>query len=173
MALAIADRTRSWDVPVEVSVLSAGVKAIPGSQRCGISLAYVGHAADASTGSRRLDADLLVDVDVVLVAQDSHISAVRELDAGALVVPLRRAGRNCERAAESELTAGVSDASLRRFFAATAASDQFASGSSRVPYGPDDIPDPHVLGMNLHQLSAEYIQESIALVFAQVARFAQ
>ena len=37
-----------------------------------------------------------------------------------------------------------------------------APTATKLPYGVEDIPDPHVLGFNLHEMSADMIKDAVA-----------
>jgi protein-tyrosine phosphatase len=174
-----------------ITVQSAGTDAIAGMPGCELSLAYAG-SAELGHESRQLTEGLLDDVDLVLTAAWSHAAKVVSLEPQirSRCFPVRLAARLATYVVESDvLTIAQAKAAgevIDRESAGQLAMvpalpvDQLdrlrwlvsEMNESRgiaprppehnLPYGVDDIPDPHVLGYNLHELSATMIAESIA-----------
>jgi protein-tyrosine-phosphatase len=160
MAAVVADVVSDWDGCIDVIVSSAGVSALPGTPNCPISLAYVGHARE-HTRSRLLTSEILEGVDVVLVAQASHVPQVRRLQSTAIVLPIRAAARLAMQM-PAVVSQGGKTEMLRDYF--TLLADVYAGEDvpkTSLPYGVDDVPDPHVLGVNLHEQSAVFIKSAV------------
>ncbi len=175
----------------EITVASAGTSALVDSPGCELSLAYAG-TAQADHRSRALTPQILGEVDLVLTAAWAHSSvtvamAPRLRDK---VFPIRLAARLASYVVGSQaldiarakargeqidaedvgnlamvpalpedqvgrLRWLVSEMHEARGLAPRPAEDN-------LPYGVDDIPDPHVLGYNLHELSGQMIAESVS-----------
>ncbi|NQU38183.1 MAG: hypothetical protein HQ526_11400 [Actinobacteria bacterium] len=172
------------------TVSSAGTDARPGMPGCELSLAYAG-SAELGHESRQLTADLLNGIDVVLTADWSHAAKVVALlpqvrsrcfpvklaarlatyvvgSPALAIAQAKAAGDTIDPEQAGPLAAVpalpadptdrlrwlVSEMNEARGIAPRPADDN-------LPYGVDDIPDPHVLGYNLHEMSAAMISESI------------
>jgi len=172
-----------------VQIHSAGTDAIAGTAGCELSLAYAG-SAEPDFESRVLTAELLDEVDLVLIATWQHSAKIVPLQPQirSRCFPLRLAARLATLVVASQaLPIAVAKASGEQIdsetagqLAMVAALPGDAAGRLRwlvsemneargiaprppednLPYGIDDIPDPHVLGYNLHELSATMIAES-------------
>ncbi len=174
-----------------VVVSSAGTHATPGAPSCDISLAHVGHASREQT-ARPLTGAALVDADLIITAERKHSNAVASVNSayGSRCFPARVAARLAVwvvasgalevgvRKARGEhmapdftrpetLTDPLPTAPLDRLRWLVTEMDGArglvsAPAATNLPYGVEDIPDPHVLGFNLHEMSAEMILTAVA-----------
>ena len=174
-----------------VEVRSAGTHAVPGAPSCDISLAHVGCNSREQT-ARELNAAVLAGVDLVLTAERKHANAVASVDPhyGSLAFPVRSIARLATWVVtQGSLDVGVRKAAgeqIERDFEKPASlASALPNGdtarlrwlveqcdgarglvpsppATKLPYGVDNIPDPHVLGFNLHEMSAEMITAAIA-----------
>jgi len=180
-----------------IEIHSAGTDATAGTPGCELSLAYAG-SAEPGFESRVLTAAALEDVDLVLTAAWPHAAKVTALQPQMRTrcFPVRLAARLATHVIASDaLTIAVAKANGEQIDAE--ASGQLAMvpplpadvigrfrwlvsemneargiaprpPEDNLPYGVDDIPDPHVLGYNLHELSATMIADSINDLVAAV-----
>lgn len=164
-----------------VVIASAGTHARLGAPRCEISLAHVGRVASDQT-ARQLTGSMLANADLVLTAERKHADAVVAVspEAGARCFTVREAARIASWvAADSSpvgsLSPGASSDSvtdrLRRFVAQMdcARGHLRPPSETRLPYGVEDVPDPHVLGINLHEMSAQMVITSVNELVAAAA----
>lgn len=180
-----------------IHVVSAGTHATPGAPSCDISLAHVGHASREQT-ARELTGALLAETDLVLTAERKHANAVASIapQYGSIAFPVRMAARLAGwivaggsldvaiRKADGEhferdfsepqtLVNPLPNGDVARLRWLVEQCDGArglvpAPAPTKMPYGVDDIPDPHVLGFNLHELSAEMITAAISDLTAAV-----
>lgn len=152
---------------VAVEVASGGVNAIPGIERCGISLAHVGKAEGIGFAHSVWDLDPS-QFDLIITAQQSHLDAL----IAQLPQVRDRTFTVVRAAALSQELGGLAQAGdPREFVQALRELDDHQPKPVRSPYAifePLDIPDPHVLGTNLHAQAAEMITQSVnALITGQ------
>ena len=183
-----------------VTVESAGVAAVDGAPACDLSSALVGefvarHYAGQEPqetngnthGSRRVTAELTATADLILALDRSHRAALARLDPAARprTFTLRHA------AGLSEVVAGYTQAGrvppgapplpelpedrLRWWVAELdAARGMTVAAASEDPPGlqwhPDDVPDPHVVGYQVHGAAIELAEEAIVLLSSGVGR---
>jgi len=145
---------------IAVEVASGGVSAIEGTGRCEISLAHVGESGDIGQARSVWNLDP-AQFDLIITAQQSHLDALLAQlpEVHDRAFPLVRV------AALAQQFGGLAEADdLREFVKAIRQADQETPKPERSKYAifnPLDIPDPHVLGTNLHGMAAEMITESI------------
>lgn len=181
----------------QIHVSSAGTHATPGAPSCDISLAHVGCASREQT-ARELTGSLLAGADLILTAERKHANAVASIDPeyGSIAFPLRMAARLAgwtvaggsldvaiRKAAGEQIDRDFGkpqtlveplprgDVQRLRWLVAQCNGARGLAPSpaaTKMPYGVDDIPDPHVLGFNLHELSAEMITAAISELTAAV-----
>lgn len=174
-----------------VTVSSAGTHATPGAPSCDISLAHVGHASREQT-ARPLTGACLVDADLIITAERKHSNAVASISSaygsrcfparvaarlatwvvtsGALEIGMRRARGDQvtpDFARPETLTDPLPADPLARLRWLVVQMDGARGlaplpAQTKLPYGVDDIPDPHVLGFNLHEMSAEMILSAVS-----------
>lgn len=174
-----------------VEVSSAGTHATPGAPSCDISLAHVGCNSREQT-ARELTGGVLAGADLIITAERKHANAVASIDPtygslafpvravarlatwvvtqGCLEVGLRKAAgeqieRNFEDPASLATALPTGDTARLRWLVEQCDGARGLVPSppaTKLPYGVDDIPDPHVLGFNLHEMSAEMITAAIA-----------
>ncbi len=184
--------------PGSVIVASAGTHASPGAPSCDISLAHVGRASREQT-ARQLTGEMLADADLVITAERKHADAVASISTefgrrcfparvaarlatwvvteGSLDVAVRKAaGEVIEPDFASPQTLAdplpVGDLARLRWLVAEMDGSRGLAPTppaGNLPYGVEDIPDPHVLGFNLHEMSAEMILAAVAEVCAAAA----
>ncbi len=173
--------------PGSVSVASAGVSVTPGAPSCDISLAMVGEPNRTATSRRlsahelgRADLVLTAQrnhISAVIIERPSARSisftarsaarlATWVVKDGALDIAWRKANgehvepdREHPQSLTEPLPAGPV-ARLRWLVAEMDASRGIAptpTQSELLAYQPDDIPDPHVVGYNVHRVSAELV----------------
>lgn len=177
------------DAP-RIRVSSAGTHAHVGAPSCDISLAHVGCGSREQT-ARELSVGVLRDADLIVTAERKHANVVASLDPslGSICFPVRAAARLARWVvADGVLDVGIRKAAgeaIDRDFAEPATlTDALPVGDverlrwlvaqcdgfrglaplpapTKLPYGVDDIPDPHVLGFNLHEMSAEMITNAV------------
>lgn len=177
---------------ITLDVSSAGIHAVAGAPSCDISLAMVGEA-DRAESARRFAVDGPVRPDLILGAARSHVSAVVDADPAlrSRTFTMLQASRLAQwvvtdgplEAGTRKLRGEVIEMDNADPVALTPALP--AGAGQRVawlvgrldaarevapmppqlpePHHGDDIPDPHVLGYNLHRMSADLILESIAV----------
>ncbi len=183
----------------KVQVGSAGTHATPGAPSCDISLAHVGCASREQT-ARELSGALLSGADLILTAERKHANAVASIDPSyaAICFPIRTAARlvtwvSSDGALDVAIRKAHGEEIERDFdslssFAAPLPHDSVerlrwlvdqcdgARGlapmltETKLPYGVEDIPDPHVLGFNLHEMSAGMITEAVTELGRAVER---
>lgn len=155
-----------------VVITSGGTKAVEGAPACDISLALVGSAEHHRHRARRVTVDDIAEADLVLTASSDHAGdLVRMLPKSQTYVhPLRRAAPLATFAATEEappedlgvperLRWLVAEMDASRGLAPRPAQHQGFSGWTDMNI--DDIPDPHVLGYQIHPASAALIRESV------------
>ncbi|MFZ2382770.1 MAG: hypothetical protein WAV88_03470 [Candidatus Nanopelagicales bacterium] len=177
---------------ITLDVSSAGIHAVAGAPSCDISLAMVGEA-DRAESARRFAVDGPGRPDLILGAARSHVSAVVDADPAlrSRTFTMLQASRLAQwvvtdgplEAGTRKLRGEVIEMDNADPVALTPALP--AGAGQRVawlvgrldaarevapmppqlpePHHGDDIPDPHVLGYNLHRMSADLILESIAV----------
>lgn len=157
-AMEIKVRELAAEAGVEVEVASGGVYAIPGTPRCEISLAHVGRVEDIG------HANLVWDLepggfDLILTAQQTHLDdlLMQAPQLSEKSFTLRRAS---SLAAQAGGLANDPSNFVKQLAELDAATDR-PERSKWAPHGPSDIPDPHVLGTNLHEMTAQLIHESV------------
>lgn len=181
-----------------VKVSSAGTKAVAGATGCDISLAMVGEpdrlaGSRQLTPEMLAGVDLVITADrghagaVVGMAPGSAPTCFTARAAarlsqwvivsGALAVGVRKAAGDFVRA-DREQPATLAEplpvepiARLRWLVVEMDAARGLApidEVAARMPFGHDDIPDPHVLGFNLHRMSADFILDSVGSFAAVV-----
>ncbi len=173
-----------------VTVSSAGTDARPGMPGCELSLAYAG-SAELGHASRQLTAELLAGIDIVLTADWTHAGKVVALQPSvrSRCFPVKLAARLAAYVVGSEAlviarakaVGEAIDSEALGTLAMVPALPADSVGRLRwlvsemneargiaprpeedgLPYGIDDIPDPHVLGYNLHEMSAGMIVDAI------------
>lgn len=174
-----------------IEVCSAGTKAVAGATGCDISLAMVGEqhrltrsrqltpellaGADLVITADRGHAGAVVELDPRLQSACFTARAAARLArwvivSGALEIGIGKATgqfvpANRERPATlAERLPGGPLARLRWLVAEMDAARGLApidEVAARMPFGHDDIPDPHVLGFNIHRMSADFISDSM------------
>jgi protein-tyrosine-phosphatase len=191
MEVVLADTADTWlPGGITLDVSSAGTNATPGAPSCEIAQAHVGHNS-RDQNARQIDEAVIDGADLILTAERRHANAVVTLapryskvtfpllaasrlarwlvTSGSLDVAVRKAqGELIERDYEKletlvdPLPAGDM-ARLRWLVVQLNESRGLAPNPADrgLPYGVDDIPDPHVLGYNLHEMSAEMIKEAL------------
>jgi protein-tyrosine phosphatase len=174
-----------------VVVGSAGTHATPGAPSCDIAQAHVGRSSRDQT-ALQLTGEMLAEADLVITAERKHADAVASVgmefsrrcfparaaarlatwvvDSGSLEVAIRKtSGEVIER--DFAHPESLSDplpldpaARLRWLVAQMDGGRGLAPSppAGNLPYGVEDIPDPHVLGFNLHEMSAEMIIAAVA-----------
>lgn len=155
-ALMLADAVKSSDRDsgAGIRIASAGLTAVTGSAYCDLAIAHAGRRS--TTGrSRSLTPAMTRSSDIILVATAKQRTAVLQLmdeESQVPVLPLRWFA-GCESTPASvDWLEWIRSCEVE--IAAT------SPAPSQLPYGPLDIPDPHVLGMGLHTQSAAFIRES-------------
>lgn len=163
-----------------VVVASAGTHAVPGATSCDISLAHVGRASREQR-SRQLTGISLAEADLVIVAERKHAHAVTDVssDFASRCFTAREAARLSSWVA-SEMTPAAELSALParpadrlrwlvdQMDVARATAPQ--PTPTNLPYGVEDIPDPHVLGFNLHEMSAQMIIAAVDEMVAAAAK---
>lgn len=142
----------------QVVVSSGGTHAFGGALSCDISLAMVGETKRERT-AQLVTKELLEHADLIITAETRHIENVLTLapDKGGVVFTARQAARvapNVE--AADDLRDFVRKLDELRNDLPSSPSEPRA-----LPHDPDDIPDPHVVGYNVHRMSADYILKSV------------
>lgn len=172
MAALISDRIDACQSrQVSFHVSSAGVAAQPGVPNCEIALAYVGRS-ELHSLSRQLTISDTQAADLILVAQQSHVKRVLDVDpaAGEKTVSLRGMARTIDVAVSQIETVDTIDG-LRSLVGLLALLERRTPPPhSRLPYGTNDVPDPHVLGVNLHAESARLMTEAVTAVGSAIER---
>ena len=150
----------------EITVDSGGTHAFEGALSCDISLAMVGETGRVRT-ARQVNAEMLNNADLIITAEGRHVDSVLELapEMRGVIFTARQAALvagQIERA--DDLADFVAQLNELR--------DQLPppAQSSSLPHDPYDIPDPHVVGYNIHRMSADYILESVAAISAPINR---
>lgn len=181
--------------PGAVVVSSAGTHATPGAPSCDIAQAHVGRSSRDQT-ALQLTGEMLAAADLVITAERKHADAVASVstefgrrcfparvaarlatwvvDSGSLEIAVRKTSGEvieADFAHPETLTDPLpSDpvARLRWLVAQMDGGRGLAPSppTGNLPYGVEDIPDPHVLGFNLHEMSAEMIIAAVAEVSA-------
>jgi protein-tyrosine-phosphatase len=179
-----------------IHVSSVGTHAIAGAPRCGISLAMVGVDDDQGvstpiSGEAIEGADLIVTaerrhLEAVLTLNHrlrDRSFTVRQagrlsgwvISSGALATGVAKArGVGIEANREQPATFAPAlpmepGARLRWLVSEMNAARGMApvpASYSGLPHEPDDIPDPHVVGFNVHRMSADFILEATASLAA-------
>jgi len=177
---------------ITMDVSSGGTHAVVGAPSCDISLAMVGQGQRAET-ARLFAVDGPSRPDLILCAARSHVSAVVSSDSALrnITFTLLQASRLAHWVVtEGPLDMGVRKLQgevidedrtrlvtltpalpaepgerLRWLFAEMDAARGLAPMPAPMPepYHGDDIPDPHVLGYNLHRMSADMILDSMVI----------
>ncbi|MGV1037825.1 MAG: hypothetical protein ACOYD0_12495 [Candidatus Nanopelagicales bacterium] len=184
---------------INMEVSSAGTQAVVGAPSCDISLAMVGQAHRVET-ARRFTVDGPNRPDLILCAARSHVSAMVGSDPalrsstftmrqacrlahwvvtdGPLEMGVRKLNGDVIDADRTELVtltpALPADVGQRLTWLITEM--DAARGLAPMPpempdpHHGDDIPDPHVLGYNLHRMSADLILGAMAIFNQALSR---
>ena len=155
---------------VSFHVASAGVNARPGTPNCEIALAHVGRS-ELHSLSRQLTVGDTQAADLILVAQQSHVQQVLDVDpaARAKTISLRAMARHIDIALTQVETVATIGGLRSLVDQLVLLDDQTPLPTTRLPYGNNDVPDPHVLGVNLHAESARLMTEAVSTVGAAVS----
>lgn len=162
--------------PGQLVVTSGGTHAIKGAPSCGISLAMIGESERAET-SRGLIGSDIADADLVVCAARTHVAAVVSAHPSAQSATFT--AREAARAAQWVIAnrgldvAGLTPVERLRWLVRQLASARSAMPvlpqSEHLAHEPDDIPDPHVVGYNVHRMSADLTVAAVAELTAVAA----
>jgi len=176
-----------------VHIHSAGTHATAGAPSCGISLAMIGEqdrdeTAHQLSGANIASADLIITAErrhisnIVAVHSGARAKSFTARQAGRLAAWVTTAGplefgrrKAAGELIEADIRNPISQAEplpadpldrLRWLVAemdAARGMTPIPAHENLLPHDPDDIPDPHVVGFNVHRMSADLIVASTAL----------
>ncbi|MDZ7578541.1 MAG: hypothetical protein U0904_10275 [Candidatus Nanopelagicales bacterium] len=159
-----------------VAIASAGLWTPGGFPACDLSAALVGTPdPDLAHMSRQLTVDMVRDADLIVTADRTHRAEIATIDPRARhrAFTLRQAAHLSlpivESFKASELPVGApalpTDPTARlRWLAAELDAGRGLAPVPPVlePWDPEDVPDPHVLGYQLHSSAIDLIKASVA-----------